>query len=586
MSLKKNLALGGVMLAAVVPTQASFVYAQTVSPTPAASTASTRPLDARTRALLAKASASAKVYSASPNSAGVLLASNTPAKPAATKPVALVPIASNLPAPVVRPAPAPAPTVVETIVETVTDVVGAAVDAVTKAVDAVIEAVSPPPAPVAVVPAPSAPVATDPASPPATTDAASMATASLAGVPVAKVFVVSNLTELRSALAAAQSLAGAEIRVNPGNYGLLDWQRKTYELGRVFVVAATSEKPVFLGIAANGSTNMSFHGLKVAGGTGKLVQLNGAENMTFTGGEISGLNEDGDPWGDGATAIQVRFSKNVAVQDTKFSDVRAAMYVQRSSNVSIRYNRVSHLREGYNIVATDMVTVQGNHFSNFYPQYHFKEHPDAIQLWTNGETVGSTRVRIKENLISMGGKRAIQGVLAGCEAAGVRHKDWELTRNVYYGSSVHGLSFSCVDGLKVWNNVIVASPHADVNNSIRSADGKESGGYLPRLRVRLSTGVVAWNNVLMAGPSTDAAINKYDNWDLVDAMGWGGLPWTDLFAGGRPTEESPPLSAFITKNPSLARTGNAGVITPFTLGMRSLSRNEALTDALGRLTAN
>ena len=180
----------------------------------------------------------------------------------------------------------------------------------------------------------------------------------------------------------------------------------------------------------------------------------------------------------------------------------------------------------------------------------------------------------------MGDKRAVQGVLAGCEAAGVRHSDWELTRNVYYGSSVHGLSFNCVDGLKVWNNVIVASPHADVNNSIRTAT--TSGGYLPRLRIRTSTAVTTGNNILMTAPSVDraATTTSTGNWDLVDAMGWGGIPWTDAFAGGRPTSEAPPLSAFITKDPSAVRTRNGGVVTPYVHGVRSLTKNQALAEVL------
>ena len=396
---------------------------------------------------------------------------------------------------------------------------------------------------------------------------------------VAKVFTVSNATEQRSALTEAQGLAGAEIRLNPGHSGDLVWNFKNYPLGRVYVVAATSTKPVFRSIEANSSSNMSFHGLKVTGsGVPRMVKLNGSRNMSFTGSEISGTTENNDPWDDSSTGMQIRFSTNVVVQDNRFSDLRVAIYAQRSSKVDIRYNRVMYVREGMNIVAVDSVQLRANHFSHFYPRYDLGEHPDAIQLWTNGEVVGSTRVRLTENVIVMGEKRAIQGVLSGCEAAGVRHSDWEVTRNVYYGSSVHGLSFHCVDRLKVWNNVIVASPHADVNNSIRTAS--TSGGYLPRLRIRASTGVTTWNNILMAGPSLDATTvaTSTDNWDLVDAMGWGGIPWTDVFADGRPTSLAPPLSAFITRDPSLVRTRNGGVLAPYVHGVRSLTKNQQLAD--------
>lgn len=412
-------------------------------------------------------------------------------------------------------------------------------------------------------------------------------TQSVAAPKVAKVFTVSTPSELRSALTAAQTLAGAEIRVNPGNYGDLVWNLKKYPLGRVYIVAAGTTRPVFRSIQANSSSNMSFHGIKVAGmRTGAGVQMNSSRNMSFTGGEVAGQTEDLIPRDEGATGIQVRFSTNVVVQDVRFSDLRAAMYVQRSKQVWIRYNRMHYIREGLNVVATDSVQMRGNHFTHFYPKYDINEHPDAMQLWTNGEVVGSTRVRISENVISMGGPRPIQGLLSGCEAAGVRHSDWEVSRNVYFGSSVHGLSFNCVDGLKVWNNVVVASPHADINRWYRVPDGSEGGGYLPRLRVRTSTNVSAWNNVLMANLSLDnTVVDSRDNWDIDDAMGWRGVPWTDIFAGGRPTSEAPPLSAFITKNPSAAFTRNGGITAAFVHGTRSMTKTAALTEVLSLLGA-
>ena len=475
--------------------------------------------------------------------------------------------------------------------ETVTNVVDAVVEAVVETAEAVVDAVAevvsptPPPAPVeavASVPQASPPVVTEPSAPPAP-PAQAEASRGARAPRVAKVFTVSNPSELRAALTEAQQLAGAEIRVNPGSYGDLIWNNRKYPLGRIYVVAATSTKPVFRSIQANSTENISFHGLKVAGVTAgpAAVQMNSSRNMSFTGGEISGQTANLDPWDDGATGIFIRFSTNVVVQDVRFTDLRAAMYVQRSKGVSIRYNNLTHIREGLNLVAVDNLQVRGNHFSYFYPRFDRGEHPDAMQLWTHGETVGSTRVRISENLISMGGRRMVQGLLAGCEAAGVRHLDWEVSRNVYFGSSVHGLSFNCVDGLKAWNNVVVASPHADLNKHANSPDGRESGGFLPRLRMVNTTNATAWNNILVANLSlSNTTVERFDNWDIVDAMGWGGVPWTDIFADGRPASEAPPLTAFLTKNPSAAYSRNGGITSPFVHGVRPLTKAEAIADVL------
>jgi hypothetical protein len=191
-------------------------------------------------------------------------------------------------------------------------------------------------------------------------------------------------------------------------------------------------------------------------------------------------------------------------------------------------------------------------------------------------------VRLIENVMILGGKRAVQGVLAGSEVAGLRHKDWEVTRNVYFGSSVHGLSFGAIDGLKMRNNVVVGSPHSDVNNSIRSADGRESGGYTPRMRAINTTGAEMWNNVLMTAPHSELPMSSGDNWDLIDIRG-NGLPWTDVLVQDRPTVEHPSLSAFITRNPSLAYTRNGGVLASYTHGVRPLSSVDRVTDALKRL---
>jgi hypothetical protein len=405
-----------------------------------------------------------------------------------------------------------------------------------------------------------------------------------AGQPIVKVFTVSNSTELRAALVESLTLGGTVIRLNPGNYGSFRWERRDHAKGRVFIVAATSTMPTFTFLSLNQSTNISLDGLKVSSGESIRLVLSGTRNVTFTGGEISGLTQNQDPWDEDGTGIHLRFASNAVVQDVKFSEMRVATFIQRVSNVHLRYNRMMYLREGINVAAADGLTIQGNHISHIYPRYDIGEHPDAIQFWTTNETAGSNRVRLIENVLILGGKRAVHGVLAGSERAadGIRHKDFEVSRNVYFGSAVHGLSFGAIDGLKLRNNVVVGSPHSDVNNSIRSADGRESGGYTPRMRAINSTGVEMWNNVLMTAPFSEFPMSSGDNWDLIDARG-NGLPWTDVLVQNRPTEEHPPLSAFITRNPSLAYTRNGGVLAPYAHGVRSLSPADRVADALKRL---
>jgi len=405
-----------------------------------------------------------------------------------------------------------------------------------------------------------------------------------AGQPIAAVFTVSSIAELRAALEQALTLGGTLIRVNPGNYGELRWERRDHSKGRVFVVAATGTMPTFSHITVNGSANISLDGLRVSTTDRARVMLNGTRNVTFTGGEITGLTQNGDPWDEEGTGIHIRTATNVAVQDVKMLEMRLGAFIQRSRNVHFRYNRIMYIREGVNIAAADGLTVQGNHISHIYPRYNIGEHPDAIQFWTTNETTGSKHVRLIENVLILGGRRAVHGVFARSERAadGVRHSDFEVTRNVYFGSAVHGLSFGDIDGLRARNNVVVGSAHSDVNNSIRSADGRESGGFTPRLRAGATTGVEMWNNVLMTPPFSQLPMSSGENWDLIDNRG-NGLPWTDVLVQSRPTEEHPPLSAFITRNPSLAHTRNGGILAVFTHGVRSLSPADRVADALRQI---
>ncbi|MGL6044217.1 MAG: right-handed parallel beta-helix repeat-containing protein, partial [Sandaracinobacteroides sp.] len=564
-------------------------------------------------------SASAGGFSLSAYIDSLLRAYQASQRPAAVPTVALVPsVQPLLPAapaptvaisPVVQPA-AQAPTMTERVVETAAAVVGAVVDAVagvagstmdaaTSAARAVTETTrqtiaviaSPPasssgvfatavptataaPAPAPIAPAPVAPSTTPTTSQPVSTEqSAALAAGTTVTSPTlaAKVFEVRTAAELATALKAALDTGSAEIRVFPGNYGNLVWRSKSHSLGRVYVVPATTTMPVFSFVDLSYSSNLSFHGMKVSGASQPLVALNAARDMTWTGGLITSASPDKSPWDSESTGIQVRFSTNVTIQDVRFEDIRKAVWAQRSSKVNLRYNSVSYMREGFNIVAISQINLVGNHFSHFYPKYQNSEHPDAIQFWTNGETVGSSNVSIRENVIVMGAKRSIQGVFVGCETEGVRYKNWEVTRNVYYGSSVHGLSFGCTDGLKVWNNVVVASPHADVNNSVRAADGTTSGGYLPRIRAKNSTGMQVWNNVSMTGLDYGSQGIAYDNFDLVDAMGWGGLAWTDVL-GARPTSEAPVLAEFVNRNPSLIRTRGGGINATFLHGVRPVTQ--------------
>jgi hypothetical protein len=593
--------------------------------------AATAPLTVRTDVPAGALPTSMVVQAAAPKAALTVLPVVTvrPVAPAPSAPVVAVPvvtapapnlppaIAAPMPAPVQIPAltaaPAPAPAApvrapaepeptpvadaVDTVVETVTAAVDAAVAAAASAVRAMVDTVaavvSPPSTPQQVVTIQPTPAPAQPAPAPAPVQPAPVpapveptpAPAAAGSLRVAKVFTVSTLSELYAALTEARTLAGAEIRVLPGNYGDFIWNRKTFPLGRVYIVAATSTKPVFRSIQANETENMSFHGLKITGAaSGRAVQLNSSRNMSLTGSELSGLTNDNNPADENASGVQIRTSTNIVIQDNLIHDVYRAIGVQRSDNVHLRYNLLQYVREGINIAAGSGLEIRGNHIRYIFPRYDLGEHADSIQFWTSGEVVGTSKVRIVENFMSLGGPRPVQGIFIGNETPGARHTDWEISRNVYFGSATNAIRPAGVDNLKASGNVIAASPHSEVTNVVRTA--ATSGGNNPLFHVTDSTGVSVWNSIMMNTVVINRRVptlpvNQYDNWDLFDAKSNIGQPWTDFFVGGRPTDDAPPLSAFITRNPSAAFTRNGGITQPFVHGVRAMTTQQALAEALG-----
>ena len=481
--------------------------------------------------------------------------------------------------------------VVRDVVEAVTDAVEAVVDTVVAVVDAAVDAVTGPSqsTSTAGVTIPTAgdiqvagPRDVVTAGPPAVDDNSAPAGPSLptGQLPaVEKTFDVYDRAQLWTALTESLNLSGAIIRIHPGNYGSLLWKKRLHTKGRVFLVAATAEKPVFTKMDFGGSQNIAISGVKVDSGESVLISFASAKDMLLTDTMLTSANNDRNPWDNGNTGIHIRSATGVTVSDVTFEDLRLAIYVQRSSNVIVRYNTMNWLREGMNVAATDRFLLYRNYFTEFHPNYAKGEHPDTVQFWNVNETAGVSNAKLIENVMIHGGCRAVQGFFLAAERAAYRHSNFEIRGNVYFGSSPHGITVSRVDGLKMANNVVVTSPNGDRNSTQHSADGRCSGGFTPRMRTNEATAVEAFNNVGMTTPLLQSDAVKYDNWDVVDAI-YGGLPWEDVFVSGRMKADTPALSAFVTKDPSMVRTKKGGLLQSFVHGVRGQGPTATLADAL------
>jgi hypothetical protein len=551
MLFNKGLALGGAMLVAAIPGQSATLHAQSVN---------SKVVTTRT--------------ASGGNSVGV---ANRTVPAAAANSTRRAPRATvNEPTPV---------SLVDTVVNTVSTAVNTVTAAAGTLVDSAITLVSAP-APTTTVQVSTSATTTSTATQ-LSTQRSLLPEPTMSSMPtpvgnnldpelvtgsVAKVFTVSNATELRSALTAAQSLAGAEIRVNPGNYGVLDWRSKRYPNGMVRIVAATATRPVFSAISFASSSGILMSGVQVSGGASPLVNLSGASNIRFTNSHLRGASANLDPWDDSNTAIWVRSASNITLSGNDFQDLRAALYIQNAYDVDVTRNSFTYLREGINVASLGRGSISGNVFHSFSPNYGLREHPDAIQFWTRGETWGSFDITLANNFFAFGGQRAVQGIFIRSEEAEsynrpVYYRNFTITGNVYYGSSLHGISLSSVHGARITNNVAVASPWADQNNSsLRFADGRSSGGLQPNIRAINGSDIVMQRNVSMNVPGGQG-VSVSDHISIFNTHTRTGEPWTSVFAA-RPTADIPPLSAFRTVEPS-AVTRNIGMLRTFAVGPTS-----------------
>jgi hypothetical protein len=375
------------------------------------------------------------------------------------------------------------------------------------------------------------------------------------------VLTVSNRVTLAAAIAAAAP--GTTIRVAPGRYGRLELQNRRYPGRPLTITAAGGGRPEFEGADLTNAEGLVLSGLKFASGEHPVVKMAGTRDAVLAGNVVTGATGDQDPWTDNNSAIHLRGGGHVTIFGNLFEDLRGTMFIQRSDRVTFARNTVRTMREGLNVAASTDLSIDGNLFHSFSPNYPNREHADAIQFWTSRETSGSSNVRIEDNVLLFGGCKSVQGIFIRSESEGrkdggpqIRHDDFTIRRNLYYGSSRNGLSVSSVDRALVENNVIVASPYG-LSGTKREdvTDPRCSGALVPGILSRFgSEGHVFRRNVTNVLGQTVGTAN--DNLSI--SRDRGNADWTDVFAA-QPTAEMPDPREFLTRPGSKAYRRGIGL---------------------------
>ncbi len=376
------------------------------------------------------------------------------------------------------------------------------------------------------------------------------------------VLTVSNRVTLAAAIEGAAP--GTTIRVAPGRYGRLELQNRRYPGRPLTIIAAGGGRPEFDGADLTNAQGLVLSGLKFAGGEHPVVKMAGTRDTVLAGNVVTGATGDMDPWTDNNAAIHLRGGGHVTVFGNLFEDLRSTMFIQRSDRVVFARNTVRTMREGLNVAASTDLTIAGNLFHGFSPNYPNREHPDAIQFWTSRETSGSSNVRIEDNVLLFGGCKAVQGIFIRSETEGrkdggpqIRHNDFTIQRNLYYGSARNGLSVSSVDRALVANNVIVASPYGMSGTKREdTTDPRCSGALIPGILSRFGgeTHVFRGNVTNVMGRTEGQSI---DNLSILKG-GNGNADWTDVFAA-QPTADMPDPREFLTRPDSKAYRRSIGL---------------------------
>ncbi len=398
---------------------------------------------------------------------------------------------------------------------------------------------------------------------------------------------ITDAGSLQAALAAAKP--GDRLRLQSGDYGNVLIQNMRFSGRPVLLVPAPGAEPRFTDLNISGSSGLAFAGITFSGSDNPMVNIGESDNVTIAASLFTGATRNADPWDDENRALSIRMSQKVRITDSRFTDIRFAIFVQRSSDVTLERNSFSLLREGLNFAANDNLRIAGNEFSLFRPNYTKKEHPDAVQFWTSGETRGSHCVEISGNRMDFPGEVPVQGIFIRSELAengkipDARHKDIRLLGNLYYGSARNAFALSSVDRARVSGNSVLGTDWAERNLGSTPKrdlpDGRGHGGLAPGIFLSNATDITADHNIAMLQFRPVPGVTATDNIDVMDTTQRKGVDWSTLFPPRGKGDTTPDVELLPIAGSDAQKRG-IGVLKPLATGPRPGSPEALLRAAL------
>ena len=263
--------------------------------------------------------------------------------------------------------------------------------------------------------------------------------------------------------ALANAKGGETFVLAPGNYGYIGITGKSFT-SEVTIVSADKNNMAHIDDLAlyqvqNFVARAVDLGRPLAAGEPDYTPLTAitlSQNITFDGVHLSGSN-DHVPQNDGY-GLYVIESQNVTVKNSDIENVHRAFVFERSSNILISHNEIHNIRsDGGDYTAVTNLVVDSNYYHDFFP--YGQDHPDIVQVWTNGQVSGSHNIQVTNNVFLQGSGRGIQGIFIRDELGGLMHSDILIENNLLY-SDYHyeGISVSDANNVTIRNNTVLSPP--------------------------------------------------------------------------------------------------------------------------------
>jgi Ca2+-binding RTX toxin-like protein len=317
---------------------------------------------------------------------------------------------------------------------------------------------------------------------------------------------VSNQTQLLAAFRSAA--AGDTIVLASGNYGIV---RTGSLVGGLTIESAPGAAVQFDRLSISNSHDMTIRGVSIGSALSptealwtRMAEFSGSRNLVIENVRVHG-SLDGNPQNDGF-GIVARNMDGFTVRNSAFNELARGMQVLNSKNVEVTKNRFETLEsDGINFTAVQNVMIDGNSFTDFRPLAG--AHPDAIQFWTNGQTVGNSDITIRNNVMLQGNGVGPQGIFLRDETGVLPYRNVVIENNLMYGSDQwHGIAVSDAIGLRVAGNTVLSPNNDDKRYWIsvsKSQDVTVTGNVADEIIVGTSNinAVVTENQSLRVDPT-------------------------------------------------------------------------------------